>query len=857
MRPPAGDPEPVSGGRPGDGSGAAPDAPAPDPVLAGEGDPAAQVAEDDVAFQLAARAHAIFSEVLDEPPERRAEVLDRVCAGDAALRAWVEGLLEAESTEHPLLDTEVPEIAAALLEDPDPAGRMFGPYRIVREIARGGMGVVYLAERADGVFDRRVALKVIRAGPDGDALAARFLRERQILASLQHPNIAQLLDGGQSPDGQPFLAMEYVEGEPITRYCESRGLGIEERLELFVTACRAVDYAHRSLVVHRDLKPAHIVVTPDGVVKLLDFGIAKLLSGEGPSADETQTAPYVFTPRYSSPEQIRNGPITTGTDVYALGVVLFELLTGRTPFADIKDGFEAMRATLETDPPSPSALVPGDRRARVRGDLDAIVLRALAKDPAERYPTAGALAEDIGRWLRFEPVQARPASAAYRLRKFVRRNRAALAGVVALVLVGAASLAAHNARITRERNRAELEAKKAGEVRDFLLSMFKSNLPHRALGDTLRVSDVLESGVQKTDSLADQPELQALLLITIGDVYRVLARFDRARELFERAMAIYEGMDAPPPLDLADALTSMAMLHWDLRQYEEALRYGREAYEVRRRELGDDHPDVLSSLNNVATSSANVGLVDEALRLHEELLRKWRHADNHVEVAVTLNNIGVLHFRQGRYEEAERFFAEALEIRRRLLPATHPDVALSSNNLAAVYRELGRMDEAEPLYRESLESRLQVFGDGHPAVATAHFNLGRLLHVKGELAAAEPHMRAAFEIDRRVYGPEHPEVGVDAYNLAALLADMGDCESVLPVLAEAVTAFEASGPDWGNRVARVHMARGDCLGRLGRRGEAVAALRAAVRAVELASPPDSTVLADARTRLDSLLVAGW
>lgn len=837
---------------------AEPDALDPRRGVPGEGGSAAEGAGDDAASDLAVRAHVIFSAALDEPAEHRATLLDRLCADDASLRAWVEALLEAETTVHPLLDTDLSFLAAALLDDPDPAGRRFGAYRILREIGRGGMGVVYQAERADGAFDRRVALKVIRAGPDADALAARFHQERQILASLQHPNIAQLLDGGQSPDGHPFLAMEYVEGEPIDRYCDARGLGIEARLRLFATVCAAVDHAHRSLVVHRDLKPAHILVTEDGVVKLLDFGIAKLLSDDGPAVDETQTALHMFTPRYSSPEQIRQGPITTGTDVYALGVVLFELLTGRTPFADAGDRFEAARATLESEPPPPSTLAPPEWRARVRGDLDAIVLRALKKDPAERYPTAGAVADDLARWLRYEPVQARPDSAGYRLRKFVRRHRAAVAGTTALVMVAAASLAVHGARITQERNRAELEARKAGEVRDFLLSMFTSNLPGETLGDTLRLSDVLDRGVQRTDSIVDQPELRALLLNTVGDVYRVLGRYDRAGPLLEQALALYRELDAPPPLDLANALASMSMLHWDLREYEESLPYIRESLAIQRRELGEGHPDVITSMNNLATTSANIGRLDKALELHHEVLRHRRRmfgADDPV-VTYSLNNIGALLFRQERYDEAERYFAESLEIRRKRLPASHPDLALSLNNLAAVYRELGRLDEAEPLYRESLEARRKVLGDEHPRVAVAHFNLGRLLHLKGELAAAEPHMRTALEIDRRVYGPDHPEVGVDAYQLAALLMDRDACEAALPVLVEAKTAFGAGGPARAARLAQVRIARGECLVRMGREEDAAAEFRAAVLAAELADPPDPAVLSDARARLDALRAAG-
>jgi eukaryotic-like serine/threonine-protein kinase len=742
--------------------------------------------------ERAARAHAIFSTVLDEPADRRGPLLDRLCAGDPALRDWVDGLLRAEATADSILDAGLADLSAVLLDDADPAGRRVGPYRVVRELGQGGMGRVFLAERDDGEFHHRVALKVIREGPDADALADRFRRERQILASLQHPNIAQLHDGGRSPEGYPFLAMEYVEGERIDRHADHHRLGIEDRLRLFLTACAAVDHAHRNLVVHRDLKPAHILVNADGVVKLLDFGIAKLLTPGEQAEDRTRTALHAFTPRYSSPEQIRRGTVTTASDVYALGVILYELIAGRTPFPDTDDPFEATRARLEDDPPPPSAVAPPGLRRRLQGDLDAIVLRAMKKDPGERYPNAALLAQDLTRWLRHEPVTARPDGPLYRAPKFARRHRTGVAVAAVLLALPPVFAAFHVARVTGERDRAGLEARKAAEVRDFLLGLFTSGYPHRALGDTLRVADLLERGVARADSLDGQPELRALLLVTLGDVYRELARYDRADSLLASALAIYRALPRAQPLDLAGALWSSALLQFDLQRYDDAIRLTREALAIQRRELGEEHPDVITALNNLASGLANSGQVEEALELHAQVLRLRRRVlgPDHPAAAVTLNNIGTLLYRQARYAEAEPYLVEALELRRRALEPSHPDVALSLNNLAGLYRQQGRLDEAEPLLREALATRRQVLGEDHPRVAVSSFSLGRLLQMRGELYEAEPYLLAALEIDRRAYGPDHPEVGVDAYQLGTLLAQRGDCQAAAPVLAEAVAIFE-------------------------------------------------------------------
>lgn len=737
------------------------------------------------------RALELLDLVLDLAPGERAALLDRECGGDAALRARVEALLRADARETTPLDRDVDTLLELLVEQAGEAGDRIGPWRLVRELGRGGMGVVFLAERDDDEFHRVAALKLIRPGPDAEVLAGRFLRERQILADLRHPAIAQLYDGGRTANGLPYLVMEHVEGVPLDVWCRERRPSLEQRLRLFGRVCDAVQHAHQNLVVHRDLKPAHVLVTDAGDVKLLDFGIARLLDRDRSS----ETVLHAFTPRYASPEQQAGGSITTATDVYALGVMLGELLDG----------------------------------AGAGGDLELIVRAATRADPSERYATAAALRDDIDRFLRYEPIAARPENAPYRFRRFLRRRRVPVAVAVGFVVVAAAAGFVHTARVTAERNRAELEARKAAEVRDFLVGLFNSNLPAQSLGDTLTVRDVLERGVARADSLRDQPELRALLLVTLGDVQRVLGRFDRAEPLLAEAVAVYDTLKGASPLDRANALVSLAMLRYDLGRHEEAVAPTRLALEIQRRELGPDHPDVLSSLSNLATLTGNTGDLEGAIALHEELLGRRRRllGPDDPSVAITLNNIGTLHYRLERYELSEQALREALEQRRRVLPATHPDLLLSMSNLASALRERGAVGEAESLMREALELRRRIHGERHPRVAISHYNLGRLLEREGRYDEAEAHLRAALEIDREAYGPAHTEVGVDAFQLGSVLAAADRCDEALGAFAEAVRVFRSNQRQ--DRLAQARLAEGDCLASLGREPEARDAWREAAR----------------------------
>ncbi|NBC18727.1 MAG: protein kinase, partial [Bacteroidetes bacterium] len=565
---------------------------------------------------------ALFEAALDRPPEERTSFLDEACAGDEELRQELESLLMAAAGSGPfdaLADEFVSPLLADLEDDadllmPTLEGRRVGPYEIARRIGQGGMGAVYLAERADGQFEQQVALKLVRHGLHGTEGARRFLAERQILARLQHPHIARLLDGGITEDGQPYFAMEYVDGLPLDAYCDEHELGIETRLRLFQTVCDAVHYAHQNLIVHRDLKPSNILVTEDPgsgpgqapQVKLLDFGIAKLIDVEDEGDLLTRTGMPVLTPAYASPEQVRCQPITTASDVYTLGVVLFELLTGQRPY-DVqgRSPSEVEEMVCETEPPAPSAIVtrpaPGSAsdapptrtsgspevlRRRLAGDLDTIILKAMQKEPGRRYASAEALRDDLQRHLDGLPVTARPSTLGYRARTFVRRHRT---GVTAAALVALAVLAGivgtvWQARVAaQERDAARQEAAKAERVASFLIDVFETPDPSEARGDTITAREILDRGARRVRTeLAAEPAVQAQMMDVIGRVYQNLGLYDRAGALLDEALTLRRTTPDVAPGDLAASLHHKAVLLHARGAYDAADSLYQRALQMRR-----------------------------------------------------------------------------------------------------------------------------------------------------------------------------------------------------------------------------------------------------------------------------------
>jgi eukaryotic-like serine/threonine-protein kinase len=766
------------------------------------------------------RADKVFDRALDLPAEERAAFVARECAGDADLLAAVRRLLDAYDRSAHFLESPAAAIAAPLIDPPSGEGTPdapahVGPFRVVREIGRGGMGAVYLAQRDDDQFEQRVALKLVRGGFGSEHLVRRFLAERRILAALEHVNIARLVDGGVTADGMPYFAMEYVDGEPILAYCDRRSLGVDERLRLFLDVCGAVQYAHRNLVVHRDLKPGNILVTKNGVVKLLDFGIARLLdSGLEPDDDATVTATGVrlLTPEYASPEQFRGERATTTSDVYSLGMLLYELLTGRHPYrVPGLPRHQLEQRVLTREPASPSTatgrdtgahegegsgdatriaalrgLSPKRLRRRLRGDLDTIVLKAIRKEAERRYATVDDLAADVRRHLHGLPVDARPDTAGYRARKFVGRHRAgvAVAALFALFLSGFALRELDLRRLAEQAAReAESAARRAEVVKDYLIGVFEVSDPYALTGESggnVTARTLLDRGAERiADDLSLEPDVQAELRSVLGRVYTNLGLFDQASPLLYQALEQRRATLPTPHPALADALAYLGDHHLGRSEFTEAEPLLREALAQRRQLYGDAHASVAASLDRLATLLQQQSLYDEAEPLFRQALeiRTTLLGDLHPDVGSGLHNLGLLLWWKADYAESERLYRQALVVRRASMPAGHLATSQTMHNLAQVLQAQGQLAEAEALFRESLADKRRTLGSAHPSVTIHLNNLGRLLWETGRIEESEAMIREALALDRQIFGDEHAFVAASLDQLGGVLRARADYDA--------------------------------------------------------------------------------
>ncbi|HLT47288.1 MAG TPA: serine/threonine-protein kinase [Rubricoccaceae bacterium] len=846
-----------------------------------------------------ARLNDLLLDALEQPAAGRDAFLDAACvdetgAPDPALRAEVAALLAAhEAAERDDAFTS----PFALREAAGLDGARVGAWRLVEPVGAGGMGEVWRAERADGAYRQTAALKLLRPGLGPD-FRARFLHERQLLAGLRHPGIARLLDGGEA-DGRPFLAVEFVDGEPITAYADARDLDVEARLRLFLQVCDAVAYAHRHLVVHRDLKPSNVLVAEEEgepVVKLLDFGIAKLLAeGEGSEVPLTRTGLRVMTPEYAAPEQVTGGAVTTATDVYALGVLLYELLAGRRPY-DLsgKTASEVERVVCEETPARPStvaAVAPGAApaapRRRLRGDLDTVVMKALEKEPERRYPSAETLADDLRRHLGGLPVQARPATAGYRVGRFVRRHRlgVAAAAAVAMALVGGAAVALGQARVARA------ETAKAEAVNAFLIGLLGAANPDED-GRDVRVASLLDrAAADLGDAFEGQPDLEAAARHTLGVTYRELGLYAEAETQLGRALALRERLHGPRHPDVAETQHALALTRHEQGDYAAAdslytlalatnrARFGqrhartslvlndlglvryetgdldgaialyRQSLAIDEAMLGPDDRAVLQSLGNLAVALADKGETDEAARLFERTLATYRseYPDDDESIAHALANLGSVRYDQGRGEEAAALQAEAVERFRRALGERHDYVAFALSNLGSTLGSLGRHAEAEPILREAASIYEEALGETHPNVGFPLVNLAKTLRELGQLEEAEAAARRAITLFREGFGPEHFAVGRALAALGDILMDGGRPADA--AFRDALAVQEATLPPDHPDIAGSRSALGAALAALGRPDEAGPLLASGYEALRTSLGPDHARTRQAHERL--------
>jgi serine/threonine-protein kinase len=647
----------------------------------------------------------ILDEALELTPEERAAYFERACGSNHAMGTAAAAVL-ADAEADNFLESAAAEFAAPFLgnfsldSDRITNGAQIGSYRILREIGRGGMGTVYLAERGDNQYQKRVAVKLLPAwSARNERSVRRFVDERQILAALDHPDIARLFDGGVTADGLPWFAMEFVDGVPIDRYCKERDLTINRRLDLFCRVCAAVQYAHRNLVVHRDLKPANILVTAEGGVKLLDFGIAKLLGSDGidAAASLTSTGERIMTPMYASPEQLRGDPISTASDVYALGLLLNELLTGRYPYRlTTREPHEVARAILEQEPEHPSIGVPAKLARLLRGDLDTIVLTAMQQDPARRYGTAEQLEADVRRHLAGLPLAAHPETRLSRARKFVRRHRFGVttATGVALLLVAFGVVSTiQSIRIRGQAARITIERDHAEKVSSFLAGLFRTSDPYAGASGTLTAREILDSGAVRIDrELADQPDARAQMLFEMGRAYFGLGVRDRARRFVETSLAIRRRAIPEERAEIArthDFLGEVLREQGELDAAEQAYR---NALRVHRELMGPAHRDVARTLNGLASVLRAAGRFREADSVSREAVAIDEAAQrrNPLDLAESLDGLAQAVQERGDYAAAEPLYRRVLSLRQGALGATHPEVGRSFVRLASAVGSVGQ-----------------------------------------------------------------------------------------------------------------------------------------------------------------------
>ncbi len=793
----------------------------------------------------------IFEQAIDLEGAARAGFLQSACGDDAELRAEVDALIAADAQSidaNTSIGAAAPELLQSLSRAEEDAqrdawtGRRVGAWKLIREIGRGGMGAVWLAERDDGAYVQQAAVKLMRPGWRDDELLRRFRAERQILAALNHPHIARLLDGGMV-DESPFLVLEYVDGEPIQRWCEQHRLDLDARLRLMLTVCEAVAHAHRRLVVHRDLKPSNILVDRDGQVKLLDFGIAKLLEGDG---GREVSAIRMFTPDYAAPEQVRGDVATTGVDVYALGLLLYELLTGRRPYGQTASTPAAYeQAILTQEPEAPSRVLtqaqPRDiaqvgaldataLQRRLRGDLDAIVLMALRKQPEDRYASVDALADDLRRHLAKQPVLARRGRWRYRTARFLQRHAlaTALAALAVLSLLGGLGVALWQAEQARlERDLARREALKSTRALEFMTSVFEFADPNANLGRDITAVELLKRGSDTLPlQLDDEPDVRAALFDALGSANLGLGEAQAAHDLY--AQSLDAARRSGDVVAIGQALIALGTAKTRLGDIAASEQLAEEAAALT---LPDDaRGDGVRA--QIDLRLANQALSRSEYDIAEPLFRRgmatFERLNGHPDPEAAIPFSSLLHA-TGRADEAEGVLRAALAQVERETPPIHPGRAALAAQLATNYTRRGLPEQAEPLLRKALEIKRAIYGDDHPSIDTTRHNLARCLTDLGRWADAEAIYRDVLRAQIGRYGESHPGVAASQAGLARALLDSDRAAEAEPLWRSAQATAIAKFGELDAAVGITAIGLGRTLLALGRYDDAVAQLDLAER----------------------------
>ncbi len=815
---------------------------------------------------------SLFTQAASLNGEERRRYLQEQCAGDPGLLQEIESLLNAETQAEDYFTNLARRAGLSSLAD-DAAGQLVGAYRLLYLLGRGGMGAVYLAERADEQFQKRVAIKLVPIALWGEEARQRFIQERRILARLEHPNIARLLDGGVNADGVPYLVMEYVEGRPIDAYCDENGLDIETRLKLFLEVCEAVADAHRNLVIHRDLKPGNILVARDGMLKLLDFGIAKLVGPQMESGDNlTRLGSRPLTPAYASPELLRGEDITTASDVYALGVLLYKLLSGQLPYAlsELSEA-ESIRKVCETTPPLPSRAVTSESKAiepslahlrrKLAGDLDMITMMALRKEPERRYGSVEQLADDIRRHLADKPVRARPDTATYRFSRFIKRHRVGVAATAALIALAVASgvlITTYAIRVTKQKDQITQERNKAQQEEKFLTGLFNGADPGNARGKTITARELLDRGATRIEKeLAGQPAIEADMLDQLGTVYSHLGLYKKAKPLIEKSLQLRRRLYGENDLNTVTAMSDLASAYIGMGDYAAAKPLQTKALEITGRLKEDSSAQRAKILVGISNRLFFEGRFAQAIPDLEQARTLERRLGKTATstYAYILQSLGVARKHLGDYAAAEKYDREALALRRKLYGEIHPDVSESLNDLAVLVGQQGRLAEAEKLLRESLKIKRKLYKQGDDTTLMTIHNLSRALQLQGKLAEAESYARQAVEMASRIWDKPVQDTGVMYMGYAHILLAEKKYAAARDATQKALAIYTGLEPQNVPHIAAARFVLGETYSAERKFGEAEGQYRKALALYEKNYPSDDWRISRVRSVLGDCLRA--
>ncbi|TYP92683.1 serine/threonine protein kinase with TPR repeats [Fodinibius salinus] len=766
------------------------------------------------------KVNDIVDTALEIEGKERISYINEQCGDNEELRYQVTELLksiEESDTQDFLEGTQAfpAHLAADLSDDKEqpPASSMVGEtidqYQIKKVIGHGGMGSVFLADRADDAYQGKVALKIMRQGMDTPSNIARFERERNILAMLDHPNIARLLDGGLSNHGLPYLVMEYVDGISLFKYCDKNNLSVEQRLNLFKKVCRGVRHAHKNAVIHRDLKPSNILITQDGDVKVLDFGISKLLkSGDFDSTQlQTQTGARMLTYGYAAPEQIEGESVTTSTDAYSLGILLYELLCGVHPF-DLDDkGLTEVENIIRQQSPTPPSTkfdqLPKEQQKQLtdrrnttpktltkilNGDIGAITMKALRKEPEKRYRSADNILEDLKRREQSLPVIARKDTVRYKVGKFVRRHKNGIAITAGVLLFTIALSTFYAWKITEERDKAQMEAQKAQQVSSFLTDMFRASDPTFNPKDTVTAATFLERGSERIGQLENQPEIQASLLSIIGQAHSNLGRFNKAKPLIKKSLSLRKNTYGATSFEYAEGISEWGILQRQLGNFSKAESLHRKALKIKKSTVGIHNIETASTLSDLGLVLDQKGKYKEADSLYREALTLEKQIldSEDPQLAELFNNRAGVLSKMGQTEKAEKFFRKALSIWRDNYGEVHPKTSTGYNDLALVLQKQGKIAKADSLFQKNISIDKKLYGDSHPYIAQSYNNMGLLYGQNGQLEKAKPYLENALALRRKILEKNHPRLAESLNNLARLYIEMGNNEEARSLAEEAL-----------------------------------------------------------------------